>query len=159
MALIYETKNFIVESHEKPLVSRTDGGHIRIAIKDKSVRDRTELDPKMAIELMRLTMVVGKSLQKVMNQQGVPVVKINYQDMGNWAYKENKESYLHIHVFGRAANAVKQPFPESVYLPDRSSGFYDGFEALNQEDCSLIKKNIEKHFGEEKYSDEEWKLI
>jgi diadenosine tetraphosphate (Ap4A) HIT family hydrolase len=159
MSLIYETKNFIVESHEKPLVSRTDGGHIRIAVKDKSIRDRTELNSKMAIELMRLTMVVGESLQTVMNQQGIPVVKINYQDMGNWAYKENKEPYLHIHIFGRAANAIKQPFPESVYLPDRSSGFYDGFEALSQEDCDLIKENIEKVFELEKYSDKEWGLI
>jgi len=28
MAIIYESENFIVESHEKPFVSRTDGGHI-----------------------------------------------------------------------------------------------------------------------------------
>ena len=33
MAKIYETKNFIVESHEKPEVDRTEGGHIKISPK------------------------------------------------------------------------------------------------------------------------------
>jgi hypothetical protein len=76
--LIYETKNFIVESHEKPFISRTDGGHIRIRIKDDSITDRTKLDPKTAIELMRLTMITGAAFEKAMNNLGIPVVKINY---------------------------------------------------------------------------------
>ena len=155
---IFETTNFIVESHEKPFVSRTDGGHIRVAIKDRSIEDRTKLTPRIAIELMRLTLVVGEALQKVMNEQGIPVVKINYQDMGNWSYKDGNKSYLHIHVFGRASNAVKQPFPESVYLPDRSSGFYDGFEPLNERDCLLFGAFINTLFSENRFSDKTWGL-
>ena len=91
MALIYETKNFIVESHEKPFVTRTDGGHIRIKVKDKSITDRTKLSPKTAIELMRLTMIVGEAMEKGMNKRGINVIKINYQDMGNWAYKKGEK--------------------------------------------------------------------
>ena len=107
---------------------------------------------------MRLTLVVGEALQKVMNEQGIPVVKINYQDMGNWSYKDGNKSYLHIHVFGRASNAVKQPFPESVYLPDRSSGFYDGFEPLNERDCLLLGAFINTLFSENRFSDKTWGL-
>ena len=156
--LIYETKNFIVESHEKPFITRTDGGHIRIRVKDDSITDRTKLDPKTAIELMRLTMIIGDAMEIAMNNLGIPVVKINYQDMGNWAWKTNTKPFLHIHVFGRASNAVKQIWPESVYLPDRGVGFYDGFEPLNSEDIAEIKKQIDIVFKKEKYSEEKWSL-
>jgi hypothetical protein len=50
--LIYETENFIVESHEEPLVSREEGGHIRIKIKDENITDRTKLTPKQGISLL-----------------------------------------------------------------------------------------------------------
>lgn len=156
--LIYETKNFIVESHEKPFIPRTDGGHIRIRVKDDSITDRTKLDPRVAIELMRLTMIVGSAMEKAMNNLGIPVVKINYQDMGNWAWKTNTKPFLHIHVFGRASNAIKQIWPESVYLPDRGTGFYDGFEPLNNEDIEEIKKQIDIVLQEDKYSEEKWGL-
>jgi len=158
MATIYESENFIVESREKPFVSRTDGGHIRIKVKDRSITDRTKLTPKQAIELMRLTMIVGHSLEESMNKQGIPVVRINYYDMGNWAFKKNELPYLHIHVFGRSKDAKKQVFPEAVYLPARESGFYDKFEALNKEDIGLIKELINSFFQSEKYSNSVWGL-
>lgn len=156
--LIFETKNFIVESHEKPFIARTDGGHIRIRIKDDSITDRTKLNPKTAIELMRLTMIVGVAMETTMNNLGIPVIKINYQDMGNWAWKTNTKPFLHIHVFGRAGNAVKQIWPESVYLPDRGTGFYDGFEPLNNEDIEEMKKQINIVLQEEKYGEKKWGL-
>ncbi len=146
MAFIYETKNFIVESHERPFVSRTDGGHIRIIAKDKDITDRTKLSLDQAHELMELTMIVGKALQEGMNKRGVPVVKVNYHDMGNWAFKSNKRPILHIHVFGRAKNAKEQPFPEAVFLPARETGFYDEFKPLNKEDVKVIRKIILKSF-------------
>lgn len=158
MATIFETKNFIVESHEKPFVNRTDGGHIRIKIKDLSISDRTKLNTEQAIELMRLTMIVGEAFETAMNKRGIPVVKINYQDMGNWAAKTNTKPYLHIHVFGRSKDAIKQPWPESVYLPDRGTGFYEGFEPLNNDDRFEILKEIELISKENKYSDESWGL-
>ena len=156
--LIYESKNFIVESREQPFLPRTDGGHIRILSKDKSFSDRTQLPPKLAIELMRLTMVVGEALEKAMNKQGIPVIKINYQDMGNWAWKTNTKPLLHVHIFGRATNAVKQPWPESMYLPDRKTGFYDGFEPLNENDVILVREEIEIILKRDKYCDGEWGL-
>ena len=158
MAIIYETENFIVESHEKPFVSRTDGGHIRIRVKDRSITDRTELTPKQAIELMRLTIVVGESLEKGMNKRNIPVIKINYQDMGNWAFRKNESPYLHVQIFGRSKDAKKQIFPEAVKLPFRENGFYDGFEPLNEQDIKIIKELIDSSFQSEKFSDSAWKL-
>lgn len=158
MALIFESPNFIVESHEKPFICRKEGGHIRITTKDKSITDRTKLTPKQAIELMRLTIIVGDSLQKGMNKQGIPVVKINYEDLGNWAYKRNELPFLHVHIFGRSTESKKQVFPEAVYLPDRKTGFYDNFKPLNEEDIKVIKELIENKFQLEEFSDESWGL-
>ena len=157
MAQIYETENFIVESPEQPFLPRTDGGHVRIRIKDKTITDRTKLDSEVAIDLMRLSMIVGEAFETAMNNRGIPVVKINYQDMGNWAYKTGDKPYLHYHIFGRASNAVKQPWPESVYLPDRGTGFYEGFEPLNEDDIKEIQKQIEVVETKEKYKENNWK--
>ncbi|MCK9273221.1 hypothetical protein M0P65_06810 [Candidatus Gracilibacteria bacterium] len=158
MTQFHETKNFIVESHEQPFLPRSDGGHIRIRIKDKDITDRTKLEPGVAIELMRLTMVIGEAFEIAMNNRGVPVIKINYQDMGNWAYKTGQKPFLHVHVFGRATNAIKQPWPESMYLPDRDTGFYEGFEPLNDDDLEEIKKQITVIESKEKYQLEKWNL-
>lgn len=156
MANIYESTNFIVESHEQPFVSRIDGGHIRIRVKDANITDRTKLDPTVAIELMRLSMIVGEAMEIAMNNRGIPVVKINYQDMGNWAFKTNNKPFLHYHIFGRASNAKKQIWPESVCLPDRSTGFYDGFEPLNLDDIKEIQKQITIVECRDKYKAENW---
>jgi len=155
---IFLSPNFIVEAHPAPFIDRLEGGHIRIKVKDNSIVERTMLSPEMAIELMRLTMVVGSAFQKAMNKIGIPVIKINYQDMGNWAYKEGKLPFLHIHVFGRVVNSVKQPWPESMYLPDRKSGFYDGLNPLNENDILVIRDEIEKTFKEDKFQDKNWHL-
>ncbi|EKE28476.1 MAG: hypothetical protein ACD_3C00054G0016 [uncultured bacterium (gcode 4)] len=157
--IIIESENFIVESHEKPFVSRADGGHIRIKVKDLSIEDRTFLSPKQAIELMRLTMIIGESFIRAMNNRGVPVVKINYQDMGNWAFKTGDKPFLHVHVFGRATDATRQIFPESVCLPSRESGFYEGFEPLNVDDMGEIRNQIEITLKNKKYNEEIWGLI
>lgn len=159
MAIIHETLNYIVESHEKPFVSRDDGGHIRIKVKDTSITDRTKLSPYQAIELMRLTIIVGKALELGMNKRNIPVVKINYEDLGNWAYKRNEQPFLHIHIFGRSKDAKKQVFPEAVYLPDRTTGFYDGFEPLNDDDIKVIKNEIITLLSNKDFSDEKWGLF
>jgi hypothetical protein len=65
---------------------------------------------------------------------------------------------LHIHIFGRSKDAKKQVFPEAVYLPARESGFYDGFEPLNDKDIKSIKKLIDLSLKMKKFSDSEWGL-
>lgn len=157
MAFVYETDNFELVTHDQPFVSRSDGGHIKIVTKN-GVEDRTRLTPSHAIELMRLTMLAGEAFQAAMNNRGVPVVKINYEDLGNWAYKTGKKPHLHIHLFGRAENANQQVFPEAVYLPARESGFYDGFEPLNDDDIEELQKQIKLLEDTEKYNLENWQI-
>lgn len=159
MAIIYETKNFTVEAFEKPHVDRDDGGHIKIAPKIK-VMDRQQLSPKLAIEFMRLTMVVGQAMTTVMNQHGVDIGRINYQDMGSWSVFKPEGPYFHIHLYGRAKSAKIQKYGQSVYLPHRNEHpeFYENFEPLNQSDILDIKEEIERLCKEEKYSNKEWGL-
>lgn len=139
---IYETADFIVDAPARPHVSREEGGHVVIRAKDQSIHDRTMLSREQAIQYMLLSMMVGKALQEVLIKQGIPVCKVNYQDMGNWSYKQGREPYFHVHIYGRVLAAPHQPFPEAVYLPDRSTGFYEGFVPLTEEDCMLIRGQL-----------------
>jgi len=146
MSIFYETNNFIVESHGKPEIDRLDGGHIKISPKIEII-DRTELNPQQAIELMRLTIVVGKAMVIGMKKQGIDIGRINYQDNGNW----NKS--LHIHLYGRAINATQQKFGEPI-IP----GHKDNYLPLNEQDIFYIKEAIEEFFNKEEYSNLSWGL-
>ncbi len=46
-----------------------------------------------------------------------------------------------------------------MYLPDRKSGFYEGFEALNAEDILEIQKQIKIVETKEKYQSVKWGLV
>src|SRR5262245_25719669 len=103
MALIFKTNNFLVEAADKPHVARADGGHIKITPIEK-IEDRSQLTPKQATELMRLTMIVGEAMMAALNKRGVEIGRINYQDNGNWW------PYMHIHLYGRAKTSKNQPY-------------------------------------------------
>lgn len=81
--IIYETGNFYVIAVQHPLVCRKEGGHIEIT-PVKRVVDRTILSPDLAIELMYLTMLIGEAMTLGMNNRGIDIGRINYQDNGNW---------------------------------------------------------------------------
>ena len=152
---IFETPDFRISAYAHPHVSREEGGHIIIAAKN-DITDRTKLTPRQAKEYMRLSMLVGEAMEKAMNLRGIPVVKINYADSGNWAFKTGAKPRMHMHLFGRARNAKYQIFPDAVYLPARESGFYDGFKPLNEEDIEEIRKQIDLLQNTEKYKAENW---
>jgi len=155
---IYKTENFTVHPHPKPFVSREEGGHLRVYSLDESIQDCTMLTPRQAIEYIRLYSMMGEALYKGMNRRGIPVLKINYQEMGNWAWKQNKKPVLHMHVFGRVLGVKYQPLPESVYLPDRATGFYDPFIPLNDEDIKVIKEEISLLEKSGRYEMKKWGL-
>src|SRR5664279_1356024 len=129
MSVIYETKNFIIKSAEKPniYVSREEGGHIKIWPKHQ-VSDRTKLSRELAIEYMKLSMVVGEALKTAMQRRGVEIGLVNYQDMGNWRISHPEGLALHMQIFGRAKSAIKQKYGEAVSLPKIETGFYDDFK-------------------------------
>lgn len=154
---IFQTKNFIVESVEKPHITRTDGGHIMIKPKSKLV-DRTQLTPELAVELMRLTIIIGEAMTNGLNKSGIDIGRINYQDNGNWSVFKPEGPYLHIHLYGRAKSAKIQKYGDACLFPQRDTGFYDSFEPLNDSDIQEIKKEIELIIKQEKYQDKNWHL-
>jgi diadenosine tetraphosphate (Ap4A) HIT family hydrolase len=157
MALIYQTDNFLVEAVDKPLITRLDGGHLTITPKVR-IADRTKLSAPLAIEFIQLSMIVGEAMQTALNELGIDVGRINYQDNGNWAVFAPQGPHFHLHLYGRAKSATIQKYGESCTLPQISSGFYDNNEPLNEADLNAIRKHIELIHSSPRYDNAQWKL-
>ena len=156
--VIYETENFVVAVPKIPHIPRTDGGHLWIRAKDRYFESRNELDPKLAVEVMRLTILLGEAMKKGMKNRGINIERINYQENGNWAYKKGKKPVFHIHLYGRTKNSVTQTWGEALVFPYKDTGFYDKFERFNKEDIEEIIKEtnlLEKNI---KFNKENWKI-
>lgn len=148
---VYETDNFYIQAAARPFIDRTEGGHMYIFPK-VPVRDRTQLSPKLAIEYMKLSMVVGQALTSAMTRRGVQIGIVNYQDMGNWGVFKPEGPTLHMQIYGRATTATIQKYGDAVRLPHRETGFYDNFKPLDTQDIQEIKADIEKLLQSNKYS-------
>jgi diadenosine tetraphosphate (Ap4A) HIT family hydrolase len=157
MALIYETTYFLVDAVDEPLVTRMDGGHIAILPKER-IADRTLMSPEMAIEFIRLSMIVGEAMTIALNERGIDIGRINYQDNGNWGVFTPEGPFFHLHLYGRAKSAKFHKYGESCNFPFRNTGFYDGFQPLNADDIKAIKIQIEKISIREKYKLPHWGL-
>jgi diadenosine tetraphosphate (Ap4A) HIT family hydrolase len=157
MALIYETDDFTVEAVDKPLITRLDGGHLTITPKVR-VADRTKLSPRLAIEFMRLTMIVGEAMETALNARGIDIGRINYQDNGNWAVFRPQGPHFHLHLYGRAKSATIQKYGESCLFPFMNTGFYDGNEPLNEGDLLAIRNQIELIASAARFDKGDWKL-
>lgn len=153
--LIYETNNFIVEAVVQPHVDRKDGGHIKITPKVRLV-DRTELSPELGKELMWLTIVTGKAMAIGMNNRGIDIGRINYQDNGNWSVFSPQGPYLHYHLYGRAKSARINKYGDACHFPHRETGFYDNFNPLDDEDIKEIQKQLKIVLKKDKYKKESW---
>jgi diadenosine tetraphosphate (Ap4A) HIT family hydrolase len=160
--VIFESKNFLVQTltgvnENRPHISREDGGHIIISPKVK-VADRQHLTARQAIELMRLTVVVGEAMTTTMNRLGIDIGRINYQDNGNWSVLKPEGAFLHIHLYGRAKSARTQIYGEALSFPKPDTGFYNNSEAFSDEDIADLKGEIESLSKLAKYSDTAWRL-
>jgi len=153
--LIIETENFKLTAVERPHVTRTDGGHLKITPK-KHYADRLELSPKLATEMAYLTMLSGEAMTLGLRKQGIDIGIINYQDNKNWSVFSPQGPYLHIHLYGRAKDAKIHKYGEACMFPRRETGFYDNFESLNDGDIKEIKKQIEILLKQDKYKKENW---
>lgn len=148
---IYETENFYIQAAERPFIDRSEGGHLYIFPKI-SVRDRTMLSASLAIEYMKLSMVVGEALKSAMARRGVDIGIVNYQDMGNWGVFKPEGPSAHMQVYGRATTATIQKYGDAVQLPHRETRFYDNFKPLDSDDIHEIKADIENLLKSNKYS-------
>ena len=155
---MFETAEFGVEACERPLHSRENGGHLIVRLKQHFAH-RHELPLPLAHRLMTLTMIVGEALMVAMRQQRVAIVRNNYQDNGNWAYKKAQpDPQLHVHIYGRTYGEIHpdndprfQAFPDALVFPDPATGYYDQMVPLTTEDCAVIKIEIEKLLRSDKY--------
>lgn len=159
MALVYESQFYTVKIPKMPIVDREDGGHIEISPKTR-VANRQALAPKQAIELMRLTSVVGQALTTAMNERGVDIGRINYQDNGNWSVLSKDGPHLHIHIIGRAKSAKANAYGQALHFPHPKDNpeHYQNFKPLNTDDVLLVRKEMDRLFDLEKYKDSEWGL-
>lgn len=153
----YETKNFTVSSWSHPEISRTDGGHLVICPK-KPVVHRWNLDSEKAKELMRLSMIVGEAMMKAMNKRGIPVERLNIHDDGNWGIGTAKGPTFHVHLYGRAKNAVHQKRGESLSFPEKKTKFWLKLEPLQNDDIQEIRKHITAITKRKKYALKSWGL-
>lgn len=147
MALVYEARHFILKTLDQPHVSRSDGGHVVIDPK-VVVEDRTQLSPEQAIELMKLTMVGGEALKTVLTRKGITIGRINYQDNGNW------RAELHVHIYGRALAAERQPYGHSLDFCGTREDFQremGALEALREDDISELREEIVRLLATDKY--------
>lgn len=139
---VWQNENFIVTTPSIPHVTKGDGGHLIVSPRI-AVGSINELEDKLLLEMFR---IVGKceiALKTTLCKQGIDVPFTNNQDNGNWAGLKNKPKFLHIHIFGRAKNSMKQTFGIALYCPDPTTDFYDDNERLNDEDIAEIKMVLE----------------
>lgn len=156
--IIYETENFVATVPKFPHIPRLDGGHLMIRQKDFLFESRSELSPKLAVEVIRLTILLGEAMTKAMRNRGIMIERINYQENGNWAYQKGNNPVFHIHLYGRTKNSVTQKWGEALVFPNKSTGFYDTFDPFNEEDIKEIKKQLAIFEKKEKYNINNWTL-
>jgi diadenosine tetraphosphate (Ap4A) HIT family hydrolase len=149
MAIIFESRHFILKTLDQPHVSRNDGGHVVINPR-VTVADRTQLSREQAIELMKLTMVTGEAMKTVLTRKGVDIGRINYQDNGNWRHE------LHVHLYGRARSATLQIWGQPLAFPPTAAAFrkeMGNLEALRDDDIAELGAEISRLLKTEKYRD------
>jgi len=137
----------VLRTLDQPHVSRGDGGHIVIDPKI-AVEDRTRLTREQAIELVKLTMIGGEALKTVLTRRGIAIGRINYQDNGNW------RAELHVHIYGRALDAKRQPYGRALDFCGTREDFrreMGQLEGLDAEDISALREEIARLLASDKY--------
>ena len=147
MVLIFEAPHFNIFALGHPHVSRSDGGHLVINPR-LAVEDRTQLSREQAVELVKLTMVVGEAMRTVLTRHGIDIGRINYQDNGNWRHE------LHVHLYGRARSAKRQPWGHSLAFPPTKEAFMTemgDLEPLRADDIAELRTEIVRLLATDKY--------
>jgi diadenosine tetraphosphate (Ap4A) HIT family hydrolase len=163
MPVIFETDKYVVVGHEQPHHDRNNGGHAKVSPK-KKYSDRTKMPMDLYVGLMQLVTITGEAITNVMRSKGVDVVRINYQDNGNWSYFPDmkKEPHIHIHLYVRSNNEVHpitdkrfKSFPNALYFPYRGDvpEYYESFQPYSKEDCVDFRIEIKRLLETQKYKE------
>ena len=139
---VWQDSDFIVTTPSIPHISKADGGHL-IVSPIKKTSSITELDDRELLKMMKIVGSCQKALIQVLGEQEIEIPFTNNQDNGNWAVHKNLPKSLHIHIYGRAKNSIKQVFGQAIYAPDPHSTFYDNNQPLSDQDIEKIKQILE----------------
>lgn len=168
MPVILETSRFLVSGHDQPHHDRNNGGHAKVAPRER-YGDRTEMPMELYLAFMQLVMVTGEAITSVMRRKGVDVVRINYQDNGNWSYfpSMKKEPHIHVHLYVRSNNEEHpandsrfRAFPDALVFPFVGDypEYYKSFRPYTEQDCADIRDEIERLLNTDKYQGVKEKL-
>lgn len=145
--IIFSTEHFNVAIPQMPHIDRIDGGHIIIAYKYNDYKTYEDLRYELGFELSKLAIISGKALKSVMLLSGIFIERLNYQINGNWSDSCCDDACpLHLHIYGRVRNSVSQTFGQALFFPDRSTGFYNNFQPLRNEEITSIRRYIELQY-------------
>jgi diadenosine tetraphosphate (Ap4A) HIT family hydrolase len=143
---VYEDKYFKVINPEFPLNCRDDGGHL-IMIKKEKVADRSDMTYQEAIDFMRISMAVGKSMYEVLG-----IERMNYEDLGNWGIDDPGGAKMHLHFMGRAKEQTHQIRGQHMFLFPKNHKIYQGhLKPLSDDQVDSLRKKIDEIFKEPKY--------
>ena len=161
MPLILQTNKFIIEAPDNPHHDRQNGGHVKVRPIDYYL-DCSQMPLDLYSTMMQLVVLVGEAVKVVMKEKGIDIVRINYQDNGNWAYFPDfgAKPNCHIHLYCRT-NSEKHPdnhprfeaFPHTLYFPYRGENptYYKNFHPYTTDDCEDIKIKITQLLDTSKY--------
>lgn len=143
---VYEDRIFKVISPEFPLNCRDDGGHL-IMVKKERVTDRSDMTHQEAIDFMRISMAVGKSMYEVLG-----IERMNYEDCGNWGIDDPGGAKMHLHFFGRAREQTHQIRGQHLSLFPKGHKIYKGhLKPFSMEQIDSLRKRISEILAEPKY--------
>jgi diadenosine tetraphosphate (Ap4A) HIT family hydrolase len=163
MPVIVETNSFIIKGHDQPHHDRDNGGHA-VVVPKQAFSDRTQMPIDLYLEMMQWVLIAGEAITSVMRRKGIPVVRVNYQDNGNWAYfpQSAKEPHVHVQLYVRSKQEVHpegdkrfRPFPHALFAPFRGEDpdYYRSFKPYSDEDCLDMRSEIEMLLELPKYTE------
>lgn len=122
---------------QRPHISPGDGGHL-LVVPRRHVRDRSRLTPAEVLALEYASLVAAQGLTQTLGTDW-----FNYQENGNWSV-ENTGAHMHLHVYGRARQAVAQPYGEALRFPNRSELPRWETPKLSNDQVAALRQALEK---------------
>lgn len=92
-----------------------DGGHL-IVLPVRHISTRWDL-----FTLESATMHVLSYIARTALSEACSASWWNLQENGNWGLGRPRGPHMHLHVYGRNVNSVRQPFGEALVLPKRDA--------------------------------------
>ena len=64
----------------------------------------------------------------------------NFQENGNWTVDDAQRCHMHLHVYGRDRQSVKQPFGEALSFPTRKENSNSELVEYSESQVNQLRK-------------------